>query len=35
MNDQRFTELLNLHLDHEATPAEAAAYNTTTNSPGK
>jgi hypothetical protein len=24
MNDQRFTELLNLHLDHEATPAEAA-----------
>ena len=26
MNDQRFNELLNLHLDHETTPAQAAEF---------
>jgi anti-sigma factor RsiW len=26
MPDERFTELLNLHLDHEASPAEAAEF---------
>ncbi|MEI6862289.1 MAG: hypothetical protein WCL04_08560 [Verrucomicrobiota bacterium] len=26
MNDQRFTELLNLHLDHETTPAQASEF---------